>query len=286
MQECQLIHYPFANNQSIQPDTKSIVVLDSLLYSTHQVHLPKISTSRAKRAATYALEDELLQSIDELSVFVDKKTDELWSVIVIANEVLEALREAIAEKQIDCQAVIPEFMCLPLLENKVSYMEQDDGIVFRSGRLNGGKIDQTLFFQLYPENTVLSESIVAHHQGFNFLRINLWQKYRKYVQQFKSSAMVLASVLILSIIVLVLENQQLSKNLQAKIQANTALFQSVFPKVNRIVDLPVQLDNQLAKLEKQQHLLNQDFLLVASKYAFDQQSKHIEFENNQLKVSK
>ncbi len=282
----QLIHYPFSAQQQIKSQQKTIISLDCLLLSVHPVKIPKMSANQAKQAVIYALEDELLQSIDELSIFPNKEQDQSWSAIVVENETLSQVKAQIDEKAINCLALVPEFMCLPLLTDKISYIEQGDLVVFRASKFNGGKIDKTIFFELYEQDNLQAAEFGQHYAGFNFLKISIWATYSKQIKQFRVSCALLVFIFILNLASLVIENQQLSKHLAVKKAQNKTLFKSTFPDIKSIVDLPVQLQVRLDKIDKWQKLLNKDLLLAMSKYKFDNNTKSIKFENNELQVLK
>ncbi len=282
----QFVHYPFSAEHLPQTEQKITLIVDCLLLSTHTINIPKMSVNKAKQAIIYALEDKLLQTVDELSIFSEKENDGTWSVIVIESETLLNIKQEINENAINCLAVVPEFMCLPMVEDKISYIEQDDSVLFRISKFSGGKINKKLFFQYHQEADLQLSELGEHYAAFDFLKVNLWQKYGKYLKQFKVSIALLASVFTLNLVALTLENQQFSKQLETITAQNKALFQNIFPDITQIVDLPVQLEQRLTKVDKWQRSLDKGLLLAMSKHKFDNKTQSIEFKNNKLQVRK
>lgn len=282
----QLIHYPLSKDQQIAGEQKTIVVLDCLLLAVHSVKIPKMRASQAKSAVAYALEDGLLQALDEVAVFPQKENGDTWEAIVVAREVLAQVSDKISENAINCLALVPEFMLLPVIKGKIAYFEQQDWVLFRASKFNGGKLDKTLFFELYQTDVLQASTLGEYYADFNFFKVNLWEKYGKQVKQFRASMALTACIFALSLVGLALENQQLSKRLELKIMHNKTLFQSTFPSITRIIDLPVQLNDRLAKINQSKILLNSDLLSAMSRYSFGKNTKNIKFDNNKLTALK
>lgn len=281
----QIIHYPFSETKtaSIQP---AVIVLDCLSLSSHSVDIPKMSSKNATQAVIYALEDELLQSVEDLLIFSNQEDDGTWSAIVVEDEILSEIKDEIHNAKMNCLALVPEFTLLPVLDGKISYIEKDNLVLFRISKFNGGKIDKTLFFELYEKDKLQSATEKTPDLELNLLKISLWNIYRKKIKQFKASAIIAGVVFVLSLINLTIENHQLSTHLEAKITQNEALFLSTFADISRITDLPVELDTKLVSINKWQRLLSQDLLLAMSKHSFDYSTQSIKFDNNKLRVLK
>ncbi|MBE8232259.1 MAG: hypothetical protein HAW67_00890 [Endozoicomonadaceae bacterium] len=281
----QTIHYPFSQPQTTNKQAV-VIALDCLLLSSHAVNIPKMSTKNAAQAVTYALEDELLQSIEDVTIFPNKDSGGSWSASVVESAVLSNIKDEISQAKINCQALVPEFMLLPVLEDKISYIEKDELVLFRISKFNGGKIDKGLFFELYQPDKLQAETLGEPDLALNLFKISLWETYGPQVKQFKASAVLLSVVFILSLVGLVIENQQLSKRLAVKTAQNEVLFLSTFADIKRITDLPVELDAKLRSINKWRRTLDKDLLLAMSKHKFDDGTQSIEFDDNKLRVSK
>lgn len=281
----QTIHYPFSQPQTTNKQAV-VIALDCLLLSSHAVNIPKMSTKNAAQAVTYALEDELLQSIEDVTIFPNKDSGGSWSVSVVESAVLSNIKDEISQAKINCQALVPEFMLLPVLEDKISYIEKDELVLFRISKFNGGKIDKGLFFEIYQPEKLQAETLGEPDLALNLFKISLWETYGPQVKQFKASAVLLSVVFILSLVGLVIENQQLSKRLAVKTAQNEVLFLSTFADIKRITDLPVELDAKLRSINKWRRTLDKDLLLAMSKHKFDDGTQSIEFDDNKLRVSK
>lgn len=280
-----LISYPFSENIP-NSEQQVIVSLDGLLLSTHSLNFPNMSSSQAKLAITHTLEDELLEPLDEVSIFQQKEDNGIWSAIVISKEILSNIKREISEKKINCLSLVPEFMLLPVADGKITYFEQNDLILFRASKFNGGKINKDIFFQIYKTQDLLPSKLGEHYQQFSLISNNLWEKYSQIIKKFRLNMGLLAGIFVLSLISLSVDNWQLSQQLELQKTQNHDLFQSVFPQVARIVDLPVQLNEKMIKINKWQRLLERDLLLAMSKYEFNSSIKSIKFKNNKLQVSK
>ncbi len=281
----QTIHYPFSQPQTTNKQAV-VIALDCLLLSSHAVNIPKMSTKNAAQAVTYALEDELLQSIEDVTIFPNKDSGGSWSASVVESAVLSNIKDEISQAKINCQALVPEFMLLPVLEDKISYIEKDELVLFRISKFNGGKIDKGLFFEIYQPEKLQAETLGEPDLALNLFKISLWETYGPQVKQFKASAVLLSVVFILSLVGLVIENQQLSKRLAVKTAQNEVLFLSTFADIKRITDLPVELDAKLRSINKWRRTLDKDLLLAMSKHKFDDGTQSIEFDDNKLRVSK
>ncbi len=281
----QTIHYPFSQPQTTNKQAV-VIALDCLLLSSHAVNIPKMSTKNAAQAVTYALEDELLQSIEDVTIFPNKDSGGSWSASVVESAVLSNIKDEISQAKINCQALVPEFMLLPVLEDKISYIEKDELVLFRISKFNGGKIDKDLFFEIYQPEKLQAETLGEPDLALNLFKISLWETYGPQVKQFKASAVLLSVVFILSLVGLVIENQQLSKRLAVKTAQNEVLFLSTFADIKRITDLPVELDAKLRSINKWRRTLDKDLLLAMSKHKFDDGTQSIEFDDNKLRVSK
>lgn len=280
-----LISYPFSEKPPFGDEQKVIVSLESQYLSTHSLSLPDISNSQAKLAITHILEDELLQPLDEVLIFPNKENNDTWSAIVISGDIFSNVKRELIEQKINCLSLVPDFMLLPVIEGKITYIEQGDFVLFRTSKFSGGKINKDIFFQLYQNDKLQPENLGEHYDQFNLLSVNLWQKYGKNIKPFQLSISLLAGLFLLNLISLGIDNQQLSKRLEAQNTHNRTLFKSTFPDT-RIVDLQVQLNNKLTQINKWQRLLERDLLLAMSKHKFDNNTKSIEFKNNKLQVSK
>ncbi len=282
----QVIHYPFFEKPKAANGQPVIIALDCLLLSSHSVNIPKMSAKSANQAVIHVLEDDLLQDLEELAIFPNKETDGSWSAMVVEHKILSQIKDEISTIKMNCSALVPEFMLLPVLDNKISYLEKDQLVLFRISKFHGGKIDKTLFFELYSLEKLQASALGQHYSGFNLFKIGLWEIYGKQVKHFRLSATLAAFVFVLNLGGLLIENAQLSKQLEIKIAQNKALFLSIFTDITRITDLPVELDARLVKINKWQQLLNKDLLLAMSKQQFDNNTQRITFDNNQLQVFK
>ncbi len=129
-----------------------IMLLSASYYSMHQVSLPpKLSLNNVKKAAPYAIEDELVDSIDSYHFacgnIIKEDDATIAQVAAINKDALSELLAILAEHQIKPKSVYPENLLLP--ENNAStsiFIEGED----IHARLHNG-LAHTLHLDLLPE---------------------------------------------------------------------------------------------------------------------------------------
>ena len=279
----QLINYPFEKAQTFGQNESVIVVVDALLVSTHNLEMIKVSSSKVKQAVIYALEDRLLHASNTLSFFTHS-TETGYQALVMTTEVFNQIKYAVKSLNTQHVTTVIEFMRLPIVVDKISYIEQDDIVLYRSGELYGGKLNKEIFFQLHQEKDLQAATLGNNQAEFDLFKVSMWQKHAKQLQQYKRSIILIGIIFLFSSFNFALQSWRLSSQLDYQKIYNQTLFERTFPSVKKIVDLPVQLEQQLKKVNRQQQILNGDLLTAMSKYNFSKNTQRIEFKDGKLTV--
>ncbi len=245
---------------------QTVIAIDSQLVSTHQVTLPKMSATKARKAIPFALESELLDDIDTL-VFFSKKSlqPNQWDVLVVAQEVLNTLTEKLQQAQCQVIAIVPDFILLPVAEN-TTYIVQENLTTYRCDNFQGGCLTQNLFHSLFDNATELTPTGRRYYPANNInLLSNNTHNLMKYARPWRISAVVTLITLALSTTQVVMSNERLTKQLKAQKSNNEQQFRSLFPDIKRIINMRVQAKQRLASATKQKSAYTQDFLTQLSK---------------------
>ena len=113
--------------------------IDCLLTS---VSIPGSNRKKLLRAVPFALEEQLSDEVENLHFAVgSSQVDGAWPVVVIDNQRMEALLEAVTEAGLDVQLMISEVLAVPYTENETSVLIDDDTALVRNGVTSGLAVD-------------------------------------------------------------------------------------------------------------------------------------------------
>jgi type II secretory pathway component PulL len=243
----------------IKNNSGVILKIDDALLSTHNISLPNISGMQAKKAIPFALESELLDDIDDLEFFIKKEGDN-FSVIVIAKEILEQIKQTIKELKLSVIGAYPNFMFLPFSEDAISYTKNDNLVSFRDGKFSGGSIDKNLFFQTFDDNLSLVEDYSKDYNLINLISLDIKEFLNKNLKPWLGVLILLLVVFSLYFINTILENQKLKNQVVSLSQQNEIVFKQIFPEVEKIVDIPKQAEQKMRNFNKQTTLSENDLI--------------------------
>ncbi|SMN13703.1 hypothetical protein BHECKSOX2_826 [Bathymodiolus heckerae thiotrophic gill symbiont] len=233
----------------LSSDRHYLIAIDANLASTHQVELPKMNLTKAKKAIPFLLEDVLLDDIETLDFFVQKTTDapNFYDVIVIEKQIMKRLQEKIEQAQLEIERCVIDFMLLPNEQGKMHYLEDKQGVLFRFGEFLGGRMDKTLFDDLPKDKYQLTNATIAvkHTRKINLLDVDWLKNWEKLLHQWRFSITIVLSLMVLMPIQLAVDNYYLNQQIQMQQNNNQNTFKKLFPEVRRIVDLPVQIKQKL-----------------------------------------
>ena len=252
------------------------------------VLLPAIGRHKALAAIPYALEDKLSADIDTLHfVLLHWSPGAESSVAVVAKDLLRSWVTKLNEAGLHPTALVPEYFLLPTHSlAPITIAKSDDGLIHvRGPGTVGMSIDASMiefWWQEFDDKTVslaVNDSELAKYfissdasrvsewplgvdftdwlshwdNGIRTGRFNLLQGVddsgsAEVSRLFKWAIGIAAMTIILSVFFDIAEYRFLQRNSARLDQKIQAVFTAAFPKVTRIVDPRVQMEQQLVNL--------------------------------------
>ena len=250
-------------SEPIPESGKDIVIaIDARLLSTHQVTLPKMSKAKANKAIPFALENQLLDDIDLLQFFPIKSLQaNTWSVVVIATDIIHKIEQELQQAKCKPAAIVPDFLLLPFIKGKVSYIENEGMATFRSDLYQGGCLENSVFQELFKESSLVKSSQSFDPQS----KINLHTNYFKkgdqgYFHAWRLPVTIALIALLLASVQMWTKNNQLETQINQQRTNNEQQFRDLFPQVKRIVNIRVQSKQELAAVLEKNKLYQHDLL--------------------------
>ena len=177
-------------------------------------------------------------------------------------------------------------MLLPFEEESIHFHEKDGFISFRSGMNQGGCLYKQKFYNHFTE----SELIEADYSYSSEINVNIHANTSQlglndFIVAWRLPAILSIATLILAISQILINNNQLNEQLsQFKIK-NEQQFQSMFPDIDRIVDIRAQTKQRLTLIRNQELSFQNDLLgKLASETQPSTRVKKISFENKILNL--
>ena len=273
--------------QKIANNNEPIISINSKSIATFQITLPVMSLAKAKKAIPFALEDDLLDDINELEFLIFKTSQKtLWDVIVLSKKTIQTIKIQLKKETETIKNCIFDFMLLPINEKKINYFKQDDDIIFRLNENQGGRLNENLFLKLYSSEEIqLSETNTNTLTNLTLFLNDSFKDLKKWLQPWRLTAVLFASMILISTIYLSMTNYQLESRVLTQKQQNIKIFQTLFPSIKRIVDIEVQIKQQLKSLSTQQQNLNNDFLKQLSQLTkINNKTNTLIFKNKRLTI--
>ena len=227
----------------------TVIAIDSSLISTHQVTLPKMSSAKAHKAIPFALEPQLLDDINLLKFFpIQQSKSPTWEVLVISKKIISELSQQLDEHHIEAASIIPSFMLLPHLSNKVTYYENDGIVIYRNNYLQGGSLPVNVFNTLYQDKDQLVSSNLDVNPAVKFnLSGSNNNHWKKHLAPWKIPAVLVMALFSFSFAQTLMSNNALDTQLAQLSENNEKTFRTLFPEVKRLVNLHVQAEQKLTK---------------------------------------
>ena len=275
-------------SEPIPESGKDIVIaIDARLLSTHQVTLPKMSNAKANKAIPFALENQLLDDIDLLQFFPIKSIQaNTWNVLVIATDIIHKIEQELQQVKCKAVAIVPDFLLLPFIEGKVSYIENEGMATFRSDLYQGGCLETSVFHELFEES-----SLVKSNQSFDpQSKINLHTNHFKkdaqgYFHAWRLPVAIALIAMLLASVQMWTKNNQLETQLTQQRTNNEQQFRALFPQVKRIVNIRVQSKQELAAVLEKNALYQHDLLSKLATEVFpNSKASKIVLKNQKLTV--
>ena len=125
------------------------LLVDGRLARVMQASIPARSQRLAAQAAPYAVEDELVEEIDQVHIVCGPATATgSRAVAVINKQTSEHLLAPLREIGVNLAAAVPEFLALPLQPGAWSLAGDTDRLIVRTGLYSGFSSEPEVFNQL------------------------------------------------------------------------------------------------------------------------------------------
>jgi type II secretory pathway component PulL len=279
-------------SKEIPRDAKDVVIaIDSQSISVHQVMLPKMSNAKVVKAIPYALESHLLDDINLLKFVVIKSPiQSTWDVFVVSKEILHTIENHLLKAKCKPTAILPDFMLLPFSEGSVNYHEKDDFITFRNDVNQGGCIDSKIFHRLFTDSNLVKANFSYSTKVKVNIQTSIAQKgLSEYINPWRIPAALALIALLIASAQIWASNNQLNELLSQQKINNEKQFSSLFPKVERIVNIRVQTKQKLSDIAQQDSVYQNDLLgKLSSDILPNSKARKITFDNQilTLEISK
>lgn len=263
--ENTLLHCDFAELKQFSTGYNVTVVIpggDVLLTETH---LPKMNRQRLIRAIPFALEEKLIDDVENLHFALGDETDAPQSVAVIAKQKLERILASLKEVGILPTKMLPATLTLPLLPDKTTLCVVDQQCIFRTGSLQGfvcDKADLALYLEMHPQADIEEMHLTQEQflekmhdwllmqSTFNLLQGPYQPKQKKsFTKKIWQAAAVLAVawvclIFLNNIVSLIILQKSAHKN-ELAIQA---IYKKHFPEATSIVAPRERMEAKLKKM--------------------------------------
>ncbi len=113
------------------------VIVSGQLCTATQVSLPGVSRSRLAKAVPFALEEQLVDDVDELHFSLGEVKDGTVPVVVVKRVVLEQWLGLLERYHITPQKIIPDYFAIPSLQQGWHLWFDEQGVMLRYGRTAG-----------------------------------------------------------------------------------------------------------------------------------------------------
>ncbi len=113
------------------------VIVPGQLCTATQVSLPGVSRSRLAKATPFALEEQLVDDVDELHFSLGESSDGAVPVVVVKREVLEQWLALLERYHITPQKIIPDYFSIPSPQQGWHLWFDKQGVMLRYGREAG-----------------------------------------------------------------------------------------------------------------------------------------------------
>ncbi|MCF6217814.1 MAG: type II secretion system protein GspL [Gammaproteobacteria bacterium] len=113
------------------------VIVPGQLCTATQVSLPGVSRSRLAKATPFALEEQLVDDVDELHFSLGEATDGTVPVVVIKRVVLEQWLALLERYNMTPHKIIPDYFAIPCPPQGWHLWFDEPGVMLRYGRAAG-----------------------------------------------------------------------------------------------------------------------------------------------------
>lgn len=119
--------------------------------TTHGAVLPAQNRQRMLRAAPYVLEDQLIDDVEDLHFALgDSAGSQTTPVAVVARRHMDHWLARLKEHGLVPQTVSPDYLAVPWQEGAWTLWAEDDVVLLRTGRQQGGVLDAGTLDVMFP----------------------------------------------------------------------------------------------------------------------------------------
>ena len=145
---------------------KVTVLVDSADVRLYRHYMPTKPSRQILKALPYMLEDDLAEDIEKLHFATgesgfDKDKNQYWIDLAIVNKALVSQwLEALAGAGIQCKVMLPEILCLPMVEGADQVgIELGNNWLIRSSQWQGSSLDRS-WLEMYWHNTLAEQESI------------------------------------------------------------------------------------------------------------------------------
>lgn len=253
-----------------------------------QVTLPEQGQRQALKALPFMLEETLATDVDDMHFVVGNRDGDSVNVVAIEHEQMQSWISWLKEAGLKAKCLVPDCLALPLAHCQWAMMSLGDEYLMRTGQGSGLSLPKAWAEFALPELiektehseetplTVASYSddikvsdisldpkplelpMLVLARGILQAPVNLLsgiykpkREYSKHLLLWRNAAITFVVVVVLALINKGLAIHQLDKQTAQLREQSEAIFKTVNPGVNRIVNIRSQMDSQLRSLQGQ-----------------------------------
>lgn len=120
---------------------KSLLLISGLLVRSFVLQLPRMSKAKQLQAIRYALADDTQCMTDDANVSVSERAPTgKVGVYVMQEQDYRRVLQSAQQAAIDIDALVPDYLTLPVAADQISLAFLEDRVIFRSCQQQGGAV--------------------------------------------------------------------------------------------------------------------------------------------------
>jgi general secretion pathway protein L len=249
------------------------------------IELPGKANRKLLSAVPFMLEDELSQDVEELFFAWHKQIDKSQQMVIVNHSVMQHWIEVVQDADLDCDKIIPDFLCIPHKEDSWQAIQLEAELIVRQGpwqgftgeqswmesviELHAKKQEQKVSIEFSTEPYIhnLANTEISYQPGplpmqtlaqeavknsFNLRQEQYKAKKRgkSQISQWRLAAILAGVALLTTFVDKGIQASQL-KQQEAEMQEQIVQeFRRAFPDTRRIVNVRTQMRQKIEALEQ------------------------------------